>query len=84
MNVYGRTIEHGKSVEKDMRSLISDDISSDCGDVSTGLYASSGRGARPLRLRYKVIGITFSKIWKTFCQNLLQKRCSIPRKSGDS
>ena len=43
MNAYGRTLHHGKSIEKDMRSLIIDDILSGGGGVSTEYYPGSFR-----------------------------------------
>ena len=66
MNAYGRTFERGKSIEKDMRSLIIDDILSQGGDVSTEFYPGSFRA---LGKKYKVSGTTVSNIWKTFCQS---------------
>ena len=40
MNAYGGTFERGKSIEKDMRSLIIDDILSEGGDVLTEFHIS--------------------------------------------
>ena len=65
MNAYGRTFHRGKSIGKDMRSLIIDDILSGGGDVSTEYYPGSFRG---IGSKYKVSGVTVSNVWKTFCQ----------------
>ena len=66
MNAYGRTFHRGKSFEKDMRSLIIDDILSGGGDVSTEYNPGSFRAA--IASKYKVSGVTVSNEWKTFCQ----------------
>ena len=42
-NAYGRTFHRGKSIEKDMRSLIIDDILSGGGNASTEYYPGSFR-----------------------------------------
>ena len=55
MNAYGRTCHRGKSIEKDMRSLIIDDISSGGGKVSTEYR--DPRGFRAIRSNYKVSGV---------------------------
>ena len=65
MNVYGRTFHHGKSIEKDMKSLITDDILSGGGDVSTEYYPGSFRA---IGSKYKVSGVTVSNKWNTFSQ----------------
>ena len=65
MNVHGRTFHRGKPVGKDARSLIIDDILSGGGDVSTEFYSGSFRA---IGVKYKMSGLTVSKIWKTFCQ----------------
>ena len=61
----GRTFLRGKSVGKDTRSLIIDDILSGGGDVSTEFYSGSFRA---IGSKYKASGVTVSNIWKTFCQ----------------
>ena len=63
MNAYGRTFHRGKSIEKDMRSLIIDDILSGVGVVSTEYYPGSFRA---IGSRYKVSSVTVSNVWKTF------------------
>jgi len=63
MNAYGRTFHRGKSIEKDMRSLIIDDILSGVGGVSTEYYPGSFRA---IGSRYKVSSVTVSNVWKTF------------------
>ena len=65
MNAHGRTSHHGKSVGKDTRSLINDDILSEGGDVSTEFYPAS---FREIGSKYKVRGVTVSNTWKTLCQ----------------
>lgn len=60
MNAYGRTFHRGKSIEKDMRSLIIDDILSGGGGVSTDYYPGS------FGSNYKVSSVTVSNVWKTF------------------
>ena len=64
-DAHGRIFHRGKSVGKDTRSLIIDDILSRGGDVSTEVYP--GR-LRALGSKYKVSGVTVSNIRKTFCQ----------------
>ena len=64
-NAYGRTFHRGKSIEKYMRSLIIDDILSRGGNGSTEYYPGSFRA---IGSKYKVSGVTVSKVWKTFCQ----------------
>ena len=41
MNLYGRTFRHGKSLVKDMRSLVIDDIVRGGGNVLTAFYPGS-------------------------------------------
>ena len=65
MNAYWRTFHRGKSIEKCMRSLIIDDILSGGRNVSTEYYSGSFRA---IGSKYKVIGVTVSNLWKTFCQ----------------
>lgn len=60
MNAYGRTFHRGKSIEKDMRSLIIDDILSGGGGVSTDYYPGS------FESKYKVSSVIVSNVWKTF------------------
>jgi len=64
MNAYGRIFQPGKSVGKDMRSLIIDDILSGGGGASTEYYPGSFRA---IGSKCKVSGVTVSIIWKTFC-----------------
>ena len=54
MNTYGRTLHRGKSIEKDMRSLIID-ILSGGGNVSTEYCPGSFKA---IGSKYKVSGIT--------------------------
>jgi len=65
MNAYGSIFHPGKSIGKDMRSLIIDDILSRGGDVSTEYYPGSFKA---IGSKCKVSGVTVSKVWKTFCQ----------------
>ena len=58
MNEYGRTFHRGKSILKDMRSLIIDDILSGGGNVSTEYYPGSLRATGS---KYKVSGVTSFK-----------------------
>ena len=64
-NAYGRTFHRGKSIEKDMRSLIIDDILSGGGNVSTEYYPGCFRA---IGSKYKASGVAVSNVWKTFCQ----------------
>ena len=50
-----------------MRSLIVDDILSRGGDVSTEFYPGSFRA---IGLKYRISGVTVSKIWNTFCKTI--------------
>ena len=65
MNVYGRTFQPGKSIEKYMRSLIIDDILSGGRNVSTEYTPGNFRA---MGSKYKVSGVTVSNVRKTFCQ----------------
>ena len=65
MIVYGRTFYRGKSIEKDMRSLIIDDILNGGGDVPTEYYPGSFRA---IGSKCKESGVNVSNVWKTFCR----------------
>ena len=66
MNEYGRTFHRRKSVEKDMRSLIIDDILSGGGNVSTEYYPGS---FRVIGSKYKVSGVTSFKFKEDLLSN---------------
>ena len=65
-NAYGRTFHRGKSIEKDMRSLIIDDISSGGGNVSTEYYPGCFRA---IGSKYKVSGVTCFKHMEDLLSN---------------
>jgi len=63
MNAHGRTFHRGKSIEKDMGSLIIDDTLSGGGDVSTEYYPGSFRA---IGSKYKVSVLQFQTYGRPF------------------
>ena len=66
MNVYGRTVHPGKSLGKDIRSFIIDEIVNGSGDVSTAFYPGSFRA---LGLKC-IISVQSEKYGRRFIEQL--------------
>ena len=66
MNEYGRTFNRGKSIKKDMRTLIIDDVLSGGVNVSTEYYPGSFRA---IGSKYKVSGVTSFKSMEDLLPN---------------
>ena len=66
MNEYERTFHRGKSIQKDTRSLVIDDVLSGGGNVSTEYYPGSFRA---IGSKYKVSGVTSFKRMEDLLSN---------------